>query len=118
LNQHDDSSATIEWVCALLCDWKKILTRQSARLWALVLGLQFLDLILALRKEVGNDLGQGPSGRKALKLIPKEALRNRERYLPKVEDTSQKNKTPSNKTEGIDVDWTSDSALGGALQLH
>jgi hypothetical protein len=83
-----------------------------------VLGLQFLDLILALRKEVGKALGQGPSGRKALKLITKEALRNRERHLPKVEDTSQKNKTPSNKTEGIDVDWTSDSALGGGLQLH
>jgi len=33
------------------------------------------------------------------------------RYLPK-------NERASNKTEGIDIDWTSDSALGGALQPH
>jgi hypothetical protein len=90
LNHHDDSSVTIEWVCALLCDLKKICTRQSARLGALVLGLQSPDLILALRKEVGKALGQGPSRRKALKLITKEALRNRERYLPKVEIRTKK----------------------------
>jgi hypothetical protein len=42
---------------------KKSALGNLQRLGALVLGLQFLDLILALRKEVGKALGQGPSGR-------------------------------------------------------